>query len=203
MNSGGLVYRARTVKERLEGLSRTDLDVLKATPHDPTGTLRESGVPRAPNFQTYEEQEAAEYMNKIAPKRIPITREVVARFGPSANCRQCADMASGGAVIERRKHSERCRERMEGLMRDGAEYAGKLQDLEDKRTHLLADYMEARDKLDNDVRAAVQRGIEAAPEPRAETAIPAPSPTAQPEDADGDDVYGGRWCLRRGGHAGL
>lgn len=45
LTEDGLVLRSRAVREVSEDMSRSDLDKLQRTPHDPTGTIRAAERP--------------------------------------------------------------------------------------------------------------------------------------------------------------
>ena len=107
----GFVYRARSIEEHLRDLSMSDLLMLKSSPHDPQGILKEGGRGAQP-LEPDQARDDDAYFAQVAPKRVPITREIVNRAGPTIGCKQCRDMLNNCAN-EKNVHSEACRARME------------------------------------------------------------------------------------------
>ena len=137
MKEDGYVVRVRAVRERTCELKLSDFDVLKSTPHDPMGTMQEGGSIPRPSALEEEALREQEAFNRSVPKRTPITKAVVLKFGATPGCRQCAAMMSG-ASYDRRLHSESCRQRMENLMKTDIEFSSRLETREAQRTKFFA-----------------------------------------------------------------
>ena len=147
MAMDGKVVRARAIREFDEKVALKDFDVLVSTPHDPTGTIRsamrDTGRQQG-DKDGAEEQEPHD--ERATPKRVQITREVILKFGPTADCRKCWGVMANDKSYQYVHHSEQCRARLERLMRDHDEFREHLERAEHRRTQRLADILEQRDK---------------------------------------------------------
>ena len=147
MTMDGKVVRARAIREFDEKVTLKDFDVLVSTPHDPTGTIRlamrDTGRQQG-DRDGAEEQESRE--DRAMPRRVKITREVVMKFGPTADCRKCRGVMANDRSYQCVHHSEQCRARLEKLMKDHEGFREHLERAEHRRTQRLADILEQRDK---------------------------------------------------------
>ena len=56
-----------------------------------------------------------------------ITRAYLERFGFSDNCKKCCKICEGDESQPTLKHSDACRERIEGLLRQDPELASRVE----------------------------------------------------------------------------
>ena len=90
MKEDGVVVRARAVRDMEKDMKLTDYDIMTGQPHDPLGTLRAGGQrDRARRVDPDGGELPLPAEERAAPKRVMITKEVVAIFGATAGCKKC------------------------------------------------------------------------------------------------------------------
>ena len=138
MTQDGNVVRARAIKEAYRALRLQDLDVLRGSPHDPTGTFRgearDGGRP-----EHLEEDARSDFGGGPTPKRVQITKEVVNRFGATPGCLKCRGVVAGDRSYQYVHHSQDCRSRMENLMRQDDLFSKKLEAAEERQMRRIAE----------------------------------------------------------------
>ena len=145
MKEDGGVVRARAVRELLRPVTLADLDKIRGTPHDPTGTLR--GVPRDEGRpEALREPEVADADLGSVPKWVQITKDVVLKFGATPGCSKCRGVRAGDRAYQYVHHTDACRNRMTELMKQDGKFGRLVQAAEDRQTKRIADMLERRDR---------------------------------------------------------
>ena len=161
MHETGEVYRTRAadLKPRPHKVKMTDFDVLKGTPHDPSGSLHEMVAPPRPTdlSDTITNDNRPAFIR--APKSFSIDRKLVRELGGTPNCRQCIAMETGGPLTG--QHTTECRERMRREMETRPEYAERIQADLDRRVRFFEDHIGA----DETTTGSTERTSAAAAEP--------------------------------------
>lgn len=82
--------------------------------------------------------------DRAAPKRVMITRDIIARYGATAGCKKCRGLVTGDRAYQHVHHSEDCRKRLEDMMRNDEAYREQVERAEFRRTERLAEVLERR-----------------------------------------------------------
>jgi len=147
MKEDGSVVRARAVRYMEKAMTMNDYDVLTGRPHDPLGTLHAGGQRNgARRVDPARGGGEPSVEDRAAPKRVMITRDIVARYGATAGCKKCRGLVTGDRAYQHVHHSEDCRKRLEDMMRNDEAYREQVERAEFRRTERLAEVLERRMK---------------------------------------------------------
>ena len=147
MKQGGIVVRARAVREEEKTMTMADHDTLTGRPHDPFGTLHAGGARdtgRRVDLGGGGVQPGPE--DRAAPKQVMTTRDIIARYGVTSGCKKCRGVVIGDRAHQHVHHREGRRTRAGDLMRNGEAYKGQVMKAEHRRIERLAEILGRRVK---------------------------------------------------------
>ena len=142
-------YRAYAIKRMAEA-ERWDSDFIRSlqgTPQQPDPRRKGTTVPISFRFEakTAEVQvQPAKEMAEPASRRRGITQTDLDKYGLTPGCPGC--LAKQRGEIAKRGHSEACRKRIEGMMKDDVEDRKKIEASEERITHHIARRIEKEER---------------------------------------------------------
>ena len=142
-------YRAYAIKRMVEE-ERWDSEFIRSlqgTPQQPDPRRRGTTVPISFRFEAKAAEvqvQPAKEMAEPASRRRGITQTDLDKYGLTPGCPGC--LAKQRGEIAKRGHSEACRRRIEGMMKDDVDDRRKIEASEERITHHIARRIEREER---------------------------------------------------------